>query len=481
MNITQNNRKTLAALVCAITGFFALNLRAETAWTTGSCAPGDWTALPDNVLLDVSGTTTSDGVPGYASGNVAVLTDGNVPTTSPDKGGIFGFRNSETVSWTFAAPKTIDQIRISTCYLGGAAYDGVHVAKVEAMFYGGSTWQQIAGDCEYKGESAAGKINYIVLDNGNDPVAQNIVGLKVTFGSCETGYANYYAEIEAVGSAGVLGPALGAFAIIPAKTKAMISGSIADPGTDATACDVYLALDGGPATKIAAGVTGSFEYQLRGLTAETEYAYELSVSNNAATARGTVRSGEFTTLAADAQTASWTQGEYAPADWTPLANNILGNLVATEKTGVSFAASQDMAKLTDGSVPNPAAGAETVGFTPSGAIAWRFEAPMTIEKLRLSSLWETTFYNGISVNAVQVMYKGSAEWVALDVPTVQWTGGTQLGQTETLSDPETGILAQNAVGLKVFFGPQKAAIANYYAEIEAVGHLSRPPTVISLR
>ncbi len=106
---------------------------------------------------------------------------------------------------------------------------------------------------------------------------------------------------------------------------------------------------------------------------------------------------------------------------------------------------------------------------------------MTIEKLRLSSLWETTFYNGISVNAVQVMYKGSAEWVALDVPTVQWTGGTQLGQTETLSDSETGILAQNAVGLKVFFGPQKAAIANYYAEIEAVGHLSRPPTVISLR
>ena len=153
---------TARSLLFALVGVFALSLHAEPAWTTGSCAPSSWTALVDNVLLNVSGTTTADGVPGYASGNVAVLTDGKVPTTTPDKAGIFGFRNSENVSWTFAAPKTIEQIRISTCYLGGAAYDGVHVAKVEVMFYGESAWQQIAGDCEYKGESTAGKINSIV-------------------------------------------------------------------------------------------------------------------------------------------------------------------------------------------------------------------------------------------------------------------------------------------------------------------------------
>ena len=140
-----------------------------------------------------------------------------------------------------------------------------------------------------------------------------------------------------------------------------------------------------------------------------------------------------------------------------------------EKSGVSGYASQDMAKLTDGSVPNPAAGAETVGFTPNGTIVWAFENPMTIEKIRISSLWESTLYNGISVNAIQVKVSDSANWEALDVPTVQWTGGTKLGQTETLADAETGYLARNVVGLKITFGAQKAAVANYYAEIEAVG------------
>ena len=463
------SKTIVRSLLFALAGVLAADLRAETAWTSGSCAPADWTALADNVLSNVVGTSTAPGVSGYASLDLAVLTDGSVPTTTPDKDGIFGFRNSENVSWTFAAPKTIEQIRISTCYLGGAAYDGVHVSKVEAMFYGGSSWEEIAGDCEYKGGSTAGQINYIVLNNGDDPVAQNIVGLKVTFGTCETGFANYYAEIEAVGAAGALGPAIGVFDVVPAKTKAMLSGTIADAGTDATACDVYLSLGGAAAVKIAEGVAGSFEYQIKGLAAGTEYAYELSVSNNAPTAKGTVRSGTFTTLAADAQTASWAQGEYAPADWTALENNILRTLAATEKSGVSGYASQDMAKLTDGSVPNPAAGAETVGFTPNGTIAWTFKSPMEIEKIRISSLWESTLYNGISVNAIQVKYPDSSNWETLDVPTVLWAGGSKLGQTETLSDAETGYLARNVVGLKITFGAQKAAIANYYAEIEAVG------------
>lgn len=94
---------------------------------------------------------------------------------------------------------------------------------------------------------------------------------------------------------------------------------------------------------------------------------------------------------------------------------------------------------------------------------------MAIEKIRLSSLWESTLYNGISVNAIQVKHLDSENWETLDVPTVQWTGGTKLGQTETLADAEAGILARNVIGLKITFGAQKAAIANYYAEIEAVG------------
>ena len=152
--------------------------------------------------------------------------------------------------------------------------------------------------------------------------------------------------------------------------------------------------------------------------------------------------------------------------------------MATEKSGVSGYASQDMTKLTDGNVPNPAAGAETVGFTPNGTIAWAFEEPMAIKNIRISSLWESTLYNGISVNAIHVKYPDSTSWETLDVPTVQWTGGTQLVQTETLSDAETGCLARNVVGLKITFGAQKAAIANYYAEIEAVGRVEPKPGLV---
>ena len=158
---------------------------ATPAWTTGGVAPADWRPLNGNVLLNVKGTTASDGVPGYTSGNPAVLTDGQVPTATPDKPGIFGFRNNETISWIFAAPQNLSQIRICSCYLTGASYDGVHVAKVEVSYNGGASWVQIAGDAEYKGGSQ-GNINYALLSDGDNPVAQNVTGLKVTFGTCES-------------------------------------------------------------------------------------------------------------------------------------------------------------------------------------------------------------------------------------------------------------------------------------------------------
>ena len=481
MNITQNIRKTLAALVCAIMGFFALNLHAAVAWTTTDVEPASWTALSGNLIDGLTGTRSGSVSTGYGTDSMAVLTDGVVPTVNGNESRV-AFQSGSSVEWSFTTPKTLEEVRVSGCYLGGSSFTRISISAVYVKLFGSDTWTELDGSSflDNSGRSQNVVICASLADPGTGYLAQGVAGLKVAFGA-NVPLASYIVEIEAVGSAEATGPVLGSFDVAPAKTKAMISGSIVDVGTDATSCEIYLALGGGAAAKIAEGVTGSFEYRIQGLTAGTEYAYELSVSNNAATAKGTVQTGTFTTLAADAQTASWTQGEYATADWVPLANNILANLTATESYRASPYASSDMTKLTDGSVPNPAAGAETVGFQPDGTIAWTFEVPMTIEKLRLSSLWESTYYNGISVNAVQVKFKGSTEWAALDVPTVQWTGGTQLGQTETLSDPETGFLAQNAVRLKITFGAQKAAVANYYAEIEAVGHISRPPTVISLR
>ena len=95
-------------------------------------------------------------------------------------------------------------------------------------------------------------------------------------------------------------PALGTVTVTPAVTNATISGAIASVGSDATACDVYLALGAsanslGAATKIAEGATASFSYVVSNLTAATTYYYSLSISNNAETVMGAVKSGNFTT------------------------------------------------------------------------------------------------------------------------------------------------------------------------------------------
>lgn len=469
------NKTLVRSLLLALAGICTTSLHAEVAWTTGSCASAEWTALSNNLLAGQTGTINGS-ISGYSTNDPDLLTDGvgsPIGTANEVKEYIVGFPNNASITWMFATPKTLDQIRVSCGYLvAGQNFSCLTVSSVEVQPFGSSDWTTVNAEAGQMADNGQNEIQSLVLADGSgSPLAETVGGLRVTFGVPSAGFANYCVEIEAVGFAEATGPVIGSFDIAPAKTKATISGSLADVGTDATACDVYLALNGGASTKIAEGVTSQFGYTLKNLAAATTYAYELSISNNAPTAKGTVRSGSFTTLAADAPTSSWTQGEYAPGAWTALEHNILRGLTATEHYKQSPYASQDMDKLTDGSVPNPAAGGETVGFQPNGTVAWAFEEPMAIRNIRISSLWETTAYNGISVDAIHVKYKGETEWEALDVPTVEWTGGTVLGQTETLSDAESGYLARNVVGLKITFGAQKAAVANYYAEIEAVGRV----------
>ena len=93
-------------------------------------------------------------------------------------------------------------------------------------------------------------------------------------------------------------PTLGEVTVTPAITNATVSGTITSVGNNgATACDVYLALDSGAATKIVEGATAAFEYVISNLTAETTYSYTLSISNNAETVLGAATSGSFTTEA----------------------------------------------------------------------------------------------------------------------------------------------------------------------------------------
>ena len=94
-------------------------------------------------------------------------------------------------------------------------------------------------------------------------------------------------------------PRIGEVTVTPFSTSARFSGTIAALGNyGATACDVYLAIGGGEATKVASGAADSFSFVVSDLTAATRYTYVLSIFNNAPKPMGDEKIGGFETNAA---------------------------------------------------------------------------------------------------------------------------------------------------------------------------------------
>ena len=178
----------------------------------------------------------------------------------------------------------------------------------------------------------------------------------------------------------------------------------------------------------------------------------------------------------------WSLSDYTPSSWSPLANNILLGLTAQEVSNpslLSFAASKDLAKLTDGVVSASAAATEIVGLRPGAELAWSFEEPMTVRQIRFSSLWNGKIYAGINIAGVYVQTKASSAWVSLNASVARSGNATTAGaQCALLSDPGTGYLVRDVTALKVVFGPVEA-FANYYAEVEAAGEKTVVPPVSS--
>ncbi len=457
----------LPALAVAIT----LNLHAAPAWTIEDVAPGDWTSLAGNLLAGLTGTKTGTISTGYGTTDMGVLTDGVAPTVNGNESRV-AFQNTGAVEWSFTTPKTLEQVRVSGCYLGGSTYTRISISAVYVKLSGSDTWTELDGSSflDNSGRSQNVVICASLADPATGYLAQGVAGLKVAFGA-NVPLASYIVEIEAVGSTEATGPVLGFFAVAPAKTKATVSGTIADVGTDATTCDVYLALDGGAATKIAEDVTGVFEYLVQGLTAGTTYAYELSVSNNAPTSRGTVQSGDFTTLASDASTAFWTTSEGVPGDFSPLADNLIANKTGTVSGGSVSGYGGGVELLTNGEVSGVTK--QTCGLGENRAMEWSFDGPKTLERIRFTTcdIPDGRQYDDIKISKVEVKTAGSDSWADLGVVPLDYAGSNAQGGAlfATLADAETGFLGQNVTAIRITFGKPNN-VAQYYAEIEAVGH-----------
>lgn len=465
------SKTIMSSMLLALAGIFALNLRAAPAWTTEDVAPGDWTSLAGNLLAGLTGTKTGTISTGYGTTDMGVLTDGVAPTVNGNESRV-AFQNTGAVEWSFTTPKTLEQVRVSGCYLGGSTYTRISISAVYVKLSGSDTWTELDGSSflDNSGRSQNVVICASLADPATGYLAKGVAGLKVAFGA-NVPLASYIVEIEAVGSTEATGPVLGFFAVAPAKTKATVSGTIADVGTDATTCDVYLALDGGAATKIAEDVTGVFEYLVQGLTAGTTYSYELSVSNNAPTSRGTMQSGDFTTLASDASTAFWTTSEGVPGDFSPLADNLIANKTGAVSGGSVSGYGGGVELLTNGEVSGVTK--QTCGLGENRAVEWSFDGPKTLERIRFTTcdIPDGRQYDDIKISKVEVKTAGSDSWADLGVVPLDYAGGNAQGGAlfATLADAETGFLGQNVTAIRITFGKPNN-VAQYYAEIEAVGH-----------
>ena len=458
-------------------------------WESGMYIFAEWTPLANNLL---AGLTTSYGANSLDpwNGSVVCLTDGSVSSNLDDDTVGIGIRSGAILSWSFTTPKTIETIRLTACgYNHMYKYDKILVESVEVLQNG--EWNQIGVSIAFNGPDSYGSDQSLyatLADEVTGRLATNVMGLRMTFGNPNNLGKCRYAEIEASGydSSGA-----------PIATVAM-------PTFSPAACSFY------PTTNVALSCTAAgatIRYTLddsNPTSSSAEYTAPIALSATTTVKARAFAEGMNASAVATAtytytepgnppdeppsgeSVRTWTTGDYDPSTWTGLENNILAGLtaVATDSSKISFAASKDLSKLTDGAVSATAASTEIVGLCPDAELVWNFSEPKVLEKIRFSSLWSSKIYAGISVKDILVKTSGSTEWVSLGVSITRSGNASANGaQYALLSDPGLGYLALDVVALKFVSGSVEA-FANYYAEIEAVGRTggnAYPPAMSGLK
>gem|GEM_PF-2800040 len=270
-------------------------------WTTGDYDPSTWTGLENNILAGLTAVATASSKISFAaSKDLSKLTDGAVSATAASTE-IVGLCPDAELVWNFSEPKVLEKIRFSSLW-SSKIYAGISVKDILVKTSGSTEWVSLGVSITRSGNASANGAQYALLsDPGLGYLALDVVALKFVSGSVEA-FANYYAEIEAVGrtSGDAYPPALSGLKVKPWGESAEFSGSVASVGTGASSCDVYLAYGSdadhlGAPVKIYSGNAGEFHYELEGLSLNANYSYLLSVSNNAATVMGCEASGTFTT------------------------------------------------------------------------------------------------------------------------------------------------------------------------------------------
>ena len=443
-------------------------------WTTCEFSPSTWSPLANNMLLGNAGTLT--GTKSFLTSDITKITDGAIPSSNAQVSDTFGFAVNATVHWTFSGPKTLEKIRFTSCYIAGnGMYDDIKIAKIEVKTSGSDSWTDLGVEpLNYAGSGAANSaLSATIEDDATGFLAQNVTALRITFGQ-QNNVAQYYAEIEAVGTAS---------GVAPVETVASPTVSPASctfyPTANVTLCcatagaTIRYTLDGSEPTASSAAYAGPIAISATTTVKARAFAADM---NPSAVVSATYTYTEPVTPGPQdyppvSTNATWTSSACAPASWTALGDNVLagltGSIVGQVATGYS---TNDPDLLTDGAVPTAGGKDWIVGLTINSSISWTFAAPKTLDSVRVSCGYlAAPIYSGFTVSKVEVQTAGSAEWTTVSAAAGQMANN---GQADILSlalaDGSGAPLAVNASALKVTFAAPPIGFANYCAEIEAV-------------
>ena len=428
-------------------------------WATSEFALSAWSPLANNLLANMTGTT-SGYISGYGGG-AGLLTDGAI---SGDTKQTCGFGENATVAWTFDGSKTLEKIRFTTCYTANwGIYDDIKISKVEVKTSGSDSWTDLGVvPLDYAGTGTANVALSATLENTTDGfLAQSVTALRITF-AAPNNVAQYYAEIEAVGTASGAEPV----------------ETVASPIFSPASCSFY------PSTNVmisCATSSATIRYTLDGSTpTESSEVYTVPLELFATTtikARAFAEdmnpsatvSATYTLEDPSAPAMTWATNEFALSAWSPLANNLLANMTGTT-SGYISGYGGGAGLLTDGAISGETA--QTCGFGENATVAWTFDGAKTLGKIRFTTCFTAGWgwYDDIKISKIEVKTSGSDDWADLGVEPLNYTGsGTaDTALSATLEDATTGFLAQNVTALRITFAAPYN-VAQYYAEIEAVG------------
>ena len=396
------------------------------------------------------------------------------------------------------SPINLEAIRI---YAGkDTGRDDYGITGIDVMYSGSSTWTAIAGT-----ELAYNQLNYTsdpfashlpnmatcrydhLEDSSGANIADNIIGVRINFGTCENNYASI-CELEIVGTELAVSedPKASVAAVDIGENAASLELSLTKAGGTVSAADVYFAyaVSGSalpaPALLLSGVSAGVYTNSLSSLATATSYDYSFVITNSAAGV--TNITGTFTTTAHIVS--AWETVKYYPY-------NSSAELVYAPATNRLNAADTNEPLVTDGDLSTKSETNNRFATDSSYEFDFGSETLVDLEEIRIYTAGDTG-RDDISVASIEVKYRGSSDWTAIAGSALEFTELNYCSENywnftaeywmknktcryDRFYSPSGEKLASGVKAVRINFGTMDNGYASIY-EIEICGSNARTKT-----